>query len=165
MITKNVLYYLINNQKAKIMSEPIKTLIAGEIFELEEIYNLIVSFDPIKDKYTEEIQNPKNGEVYLHFSSDYTKLNDWKADGIIWHNGGQKSVNQKSNILYRSLFHLRISKEQHTNKFVKKVFRIPNSLTPTIVCYEGDEKLHIQMSHGNRNKRNQIFVRAKPSFE
>ena len=46
----------------KIMSGPIKTLIAGDIFEFEEIYNINMSFDSIKDKYSEEIQNPKSGD-------------------------------------------------------------------------------------------------------
>ena len=38
------------------MSESIRTLIARELFEFDEIYNIIVSFDLIKDKYSEEIQ-------------------------------------------------------------------------------------------------------------
>ena len=64
------------------MSVPFKTLPEGEDFEFDEIYKVICSFDPEKDPYCETILQPKNGEIYLHFSKDAIKADDWKADGI-----------------------------------------------------------------------------------
>ena len=56
--------------------------------------------------HCESISNPKNGDLYLHYSNDKAKLSDCKADGMCWDNKGQKALNVKANPLYRSLYHL-----------------------------------------------------------
>ena len=37
------------------------------------------------------VQNPKNGDVFFHYSTDEKKLYDWKSDGINQCNNGQKN--------------------------------------------------------------------------
>jgi len=80
-------------------SKPIKTEVGPKSLSYDEICNLIINFNPEIDNYTEQIESPKAGDVYLHYSLDKNKLDDWKSDGIIWLNNGQKSVNKKENVL------------------------------------------------------------------
>ena len=54
------------------MSQPLKSLNDDELLDFEAIYNLIISFDPIKDRYSEVISSPKNRNLYLHYSTDIT---------------------------------------------------------------------------------------------
>ncbi len=72
-------------------------------------------------------------------------------------------VNKKENALYRTIFHLKTGKESHNLNFAKYAYRLPKSVTPTIIWYQGDETLHVPVPHGNSNNRNQIFIRSKPS--
>ena len=80
------------------MSQPIKSLNDDKLLDFEEIYNLIISFDPSIDRYSQLISSRKNRDLYLHYSTNVTKLNDWKSDEMIWFNGSQKPVNQKAHL-------------------------------------------------------------------
>ena len=135
----------------------------AESLNLEAIFKIIVNFDPSKDQYCESISLPKNGDLYLHFSNDHEKFGDWKSDGMSWANKGQKEVNINSDPLYRTLYHLRLGPVHSTNKFSKRIFQIPGSLSPTLVWYEGDEKLCVPLPHGNSNNPNRVYSRSKPS--
>ena len=98
------------------------------------------------------IEFPISNEILIHYSNDETKLDDWKADGMLWQNKGQKLVNhnviKKMNIsIYRIINHLKIGHNNYTNKFTKNVFQMPGSLSPTLIWYEGDESLHVPKEH------------------
>ena len=82
---------------------------------------------------------------------------------MIWYNNGQKLTgNQK---LYRILYHLKISSSISTNKFVKKVYRLPSALSPTRIWYQGNENIYFPRSHGNLLNTNKIhvYIPTKPS--
>ena len=68
---------------------------------------------------------------------------------MLWENRGQKIINQKTDSLYRVLYNLKIGVRKSTNKFTKKVFRIPNTMSPMIVWYKGDETIHASLPYGN----------------
>ena len=71
------------------MSVPIKTKIGENDLAYDDIYDLISDFDPETNNFVESIQNPKNGDVFFHYSTDEKKLDDWKSDGMNWCNNGQ----------------------------------------------------------------------------
>ena len=97
-------------------SKPIKTEVGPKSLSYDEICDLIINFNPEIDNYTEQIESPKAGDVYLHYSLDKNKLDDWKSDGIIWLNNGQKSVNKKNAILkFNKKLQLKIKKKIRMN--------------------------------------------------
>ncbi len=73
-----------HSKKIRMNSNPIKTEVGPKSLSYDEICNLIINFNPEIDNYTEQIESPKAGDVYLHYSLDKNKLNDWKSDGIIF---------------------------------------------------------------------------------
>jgi len=92
-------------------SKPIKTEISPKSLSYDEIYNSIINFNPEIDNFTEQIESPKAGDVFLNYSLDKKKLNDWKSDGIIWLNNDQKPVNKRENELYKIICHLKTGKK------------------------------------------------------
>ena len=40
---------------------------------------------------------------------------------------------------------------------------MPDPISPTLVWYEGDEKLCDPLPHGNSNNQNRVYTRSKPS--
>ena len=74
------------------MIVPFKNLKDDDNLNNEEIYSIISNFDPEKDNFSESIEHPKNGDIFIHFSKDDDKLDDWKADGIVWEKRGQKLI-------------------------------------------------------------------------
>ena len=113
----------------------------------DDIFEIINNFDPVKDSSSEFIESPINSDIFLNYSIDELKTDDWKADGMLWENRGQKVINQKTDSFYRVLYHLKIGVGKSTNIFTKKVFRIPNTMSPTIVWYEGDDKKFMLRYH------------------
>ena len=79
-----------------------------------------------------------------------------------WANKGQKEVNINSDPLYRTFYHLSFGPRHSTSKFGKKIFQIPGSMSPTLVWYEGDEKICVPLPHGNSNNLNRVYSRPKP---
>ena len=65
-------------------------------------------------------------------------------------------------LIYRVLYHLKDSVNS-TNRFVKIVFRIQSTVSPTILWYQGDDNLLVSMSQRNAKSRNNLFVPSKLS--
>jgi hypothetical protein len=52
-------------KKIRMNSKPIKTEVGPKSLSYDEIYNLIINFNTEIDNYTEQIESPKAGNVYL----------------------------------------------------------------------------------------------------
>ena len=91
-------------------------------------HDLISDLDPKTNNFVQFIQNPKNGDVFFHYSTDKKKLDDWKSDGMNWCNNGQKTINKQNNKpLYRIIQHLRTAKQEYNaNNFINHKFEIIN---------------------------------------
>jgi hypothetical protein len=48
-------------------------------------------------------------------------------------------------------------------EFVKHVYRLPNTLTPTLVHYMGNDQLFKARPHGNNKKNHNNYQKTKPS--
>ena len=80
---------------------------------------LLPKFNPSKDEFCENIEYPKNNQVYLHYSTDDKKVDDWKADGMLWENNGQKLRGSKKNPIYRVLYHFKLGVNNKPTNLLK----------------------------------------------
>ena len=74
--------------------------------DFDDFFNIISNYDATTQLHCEMIESPKNGEIFIQYSTDHGKVDDWKAVGMIWDNRGQKLVNKSSNPINRILYHL-----------------------------------------------------------
>ena len=80
-----------------------KQLKNNETLNIDDIFEILTKFDPSKDEFCENIEYPKNNQVYLHYSTDDKKVDDWKADGMLWENNEEK-VRGSKKILYKGYY-------------------------------------------------------------
>ena len=70
---------------------PIKIQIGENDLTYDNINDLISDFEPETNNFVESIQNPKNGDVFFHYSTDKKKLDDRKSNGMNWCSNVQKN--------------------------------------------------------------------------
>ena len=53
-----------------------------------EAYRILSSFNPEKDPYCTRIPYSNGGEMYIFYTSDHSKKNDYTTDHFQWRNNG-----------------------------------------------------------------------------
>ena len=62
------------------------------------------TFDPVQHLHiTTSVQKAIGSELYIFFTTDADKLDDWRADNCIWHpQGANKATPSKEPVLMKS---------------------------------------------------------------
>ena len=69
--------------------------------ESSEIYTILSNFDPVLQTYVERIKEAKPDEVYIFFSNDQNKSEDFSYDNYLWKNNGAfKKILEKKVLFY-----------------------------------------------------------------
>ena len=70
-IKPEVRNFLTSGKTVKMLFKQLKN---NETFNIDDIFEILTKFDPSKDEFCENIEYPKNNQVYLHYSTDDKKV-------------------------------------------------------------------------------------------
>ena len=138
-----------------IMEKQYKTM------DLTKIHTLLKNFNEIDKTHVQRIHQPKGGQVFIFFSNDKNRANDYKVDGYNWrHIGGSKPTPIKDPILFRCYYNVALSNNMNSDEFKKIVYHHYDPLTksaieqPILIHYLGATEIDKLKSfepkaHGN----------------
>lgn len=65
-------------------------------FKTQDIIHALINFNESNATHTDKISNPSTNEIFMFYTKDINKQNDWKCDGFKWVNDGASKQLPKS---------------------------------------------------------------------
>lgn len=134
----------------------------------ETVDQILSEFDKDTDVHVNDrILDPQGGEIYLFYTCDPLKYNDWRADGYIWKNmGANKSVPPKDPVLLKSYFHAKNTEKIACNEFKREIWVKIGLESPVLIHYFGNNSNFKPGPHGNIKDKESAsaFQRTLPSI-
>lgn len=134
--------------------------IVEERLDNSHVYQILKNFKKESDNHTNEIVQPKGGEVYLYYKNDGPK--DYVSDGFKWRNHSAYTY-KEDNFECMKITYYKCSDNpsgvEKDKSFRKRVAILLYSDLPVFVEYMGDENIS-KTSHGNSKSSNQPYYRS-----
>lgn len=124
----------------------------------EYVDDALTNFDIVTDNYNESIKDPKVNDIYLFYTENINKTEDYKVDGYKWrNNGAKKPVPLNKPLFYKTYYYVKKNNNELSKDFQKHVYEPLETGLPKLIHYMGVEEADMEIykpsPHGNIKKK------------